>query len=70
MFTKEKLEAWISELNIHVTSYEQYLNESKEKNNPVLNFLNTVIEKRRDILVDLKQTLEQIYTSMTSDNSI
>lgn len=70
MFTKEKLEAWISELNIHVTSYEQYLNESKEKNNPVLNFLNTVIEKRRDILVDLRQTLEQIYTSMTSDNSI
>ena len=70
MFTKEKLEAWISELNIHVTSYEQYLNESKEKNNPVLNFLNTVIEKRRDILVDLRQTLEQIYTSMTSDSSI
>lgn len=70
MFTKEKLEAWISELNIHVTSYEQYLNESKEKNNTVLNFLNTVIEKRRDILVDLRQTLEQIYTSMTSDNSI
>lgn len=70
MFTKEKLEAWIPELNIHIAGYEQYLNESKEKNNPVLNFLNTIIEKRRDILVDLKHTLEQLYTTMTSDNSI
>lgn len=70
MFTKEKLEAWISEINIHITGYELYLAESKEKHNPTLDFLNTIIEKRRAILADLLNTLEKIYTSMTSDGSI
>lgn len=54
MFTKEKLEKWIEALN--------YINR--------VCWTNTQSIEHVEELKSLKKTLEQIYTSITSDGSI
>lgn len=54
MFTKEKLEKWIEALN--------YINR--------VCWTDTQSIEHVEELKSLKKTLEQIYTTMTSDNSI
>lgn len=60
MFTKEKLEKQINALShaIHCTWVFDEESKSNKK------------EETRKLLIDLKHTLEQIYTSITSDGSI
>ena len=65
MFTKEKLEKWINSLEEHIGIDERFLKQV-EGRKP----LYDGIAERKAALEDLKQTLEQLYTSMTSDNSI
>ena len=62
MFTKEKLEKWIDTLNKEIVDKEDWLNYAKERINE--------IEYRKKCIEDLKKTLEQIHTSITSDGSI
>ena len=62
MFTKEKLEKWIETLNKEIVDKEDWLNYAKERINE--------IEYRKKCIEDLKNTLEQIHTSITSDGSI
>lgn len=71
MFTKEKLEKWIRALNIIDENNVKKLKKIStipllfEGDSPTHNRINELED-----LIDLKHTLEQIYTSMTSDNSI
>lgn len=62
MFTKEKLEKWIDTLNKEIVDKEDWLNYAKERINE--------IEYRKKCIEDLKNTLEQLHTSITSDGSI
>ena len=65
MFTKEKLEKWIDSLDECIGLDNYRLRQIKEKN-----CLYDGVVERKSNLEDLKHTLEQLYTSMTSDNSI
>lgn len=62
MFTKEKLEKWIDTLNKEIVDKEDWSNYAKERINE--------IEYRKNCIEDLKNTLEQLHTSITSDGSI
>lgn len=62
MFTKEKLEKWIDALNKEIVDKEDWLNYAKERINE--------IEYRKKCIEDLKNTLEKLHTSITSDGSI
>lgn len=67
MFTKEKLEKWIHELE------QAILTLNFEINSTVVEVSDEVIEelkKSKDNLLELKTTLEQLHKSITSDNSI
>lgn len=70
MFTKEKLEKWIEELKMIIFMKDLDINQIKRRNDPKGHLTIAEIEKSRDNLLELKTTLEQIYISMTSDNSI
>lgn len=67
MFTKEKLEKWIHELE------QAILTLNFEINSTVVEVSDEVIEelkKSKDNLLELKTTLEQLHKSITSDGSI
>ena len=65
MFTKEKLEKWIDALEEHIGIDEQLLKQV-EGRKPLYDGIN----ERKSNLEDLKHTLEQLHTSITSDGSI
>lgn len=62
MFTKEKLERWIETLNKEIIDKEDWLKYAEEKIEE--------IKYRKKCVEELKHTLEQLYTSITSDGSI
>lgn len=65
MFTKEKLEKWIDTLAEQIDIHEKMLKQV-ETNKP----LYDIMIKHKSNLNELKYTLIQIYTSITSDGSI
>ena len=67
MFTKEKLEKWIHELEQVILTLNLEIDTTIiEISDEVINEL----KKSKDNLLELKHTLEQLHTSITSDNSI
>ena len=69
MFTKEKLEKWIESLKSTIRELENTIKHlDRDSEGVVLYFASLT----HDIssLNELQHTLEQIYISMTSDNSI
>ena len=70
MFTKEKLKKWIITLSWVISAYELEIKENKKKENPVIDLLNLAIEETKKTLEDLKNNLEKLHTSITSDGSI
>lgn len=71
MFTKEKLEKWIDLLG---KIDKSYITTIPKITTLILDPFDNVFEydgeENWKSLQDLKHTLEQIYISMTSDNSI
>ena len=71
MFTKEKLEKWIDLLG---KIDKSYITMIPKITTLILDPFDNVFEydgkENWKSLQDLKHTLEQIYTSITSDNSI
>lgn len=65
MFTKEKLEKWIEALEEHIWIDKRFFYEFEGSK-----ILQDAIDERKSNLEDLIRTLEQIYTSITSDGSI
>ena len=71
MFTKEKLEKWIDLLGKIDKSYITMIPKITTLIlDPFDNVFEYDGEENWKSLQDLKHTLEQIYTSITSDNSI
>ena len=62
MFTKEKLESWIYWLDDCIGNTNLVLKQIK-KTSPVY----YKQEEKRDNLLDLKHTLEKLYTTMTKE---